>query len=283
MFEGFANVWTPILPARALQKGIARVRLAGESIALARDDRGETMALVAQSGASNEPHLPTREALGFVWVFTGLDARGTEPAVPVIEQKRAVAHHVETWPAPFDRVMEALLDPANLPFSFGMGPPGARRFELERGTSSARLSLVTEGGALAPVFVLGLPGMLELFLPPSSTKRRSIVYCAPETATTTHVLFFAARPPHEGAVPAWVTDWFVATDLAREQAVAGTIREPSTSDTSLAAVAFFRRQRERARRAGSARRSPSPTLRLPFDSRESRVASRVPGTPSMHS
>jgi phenylpropionate dioxygenase-like ring-hydroxylating dioxygenase large terminal subunit len=86
LFEGFANVWTPVLPARELRAKPKAVRLAGESVVLYRDGRGGVGAMLDRC-----PHRGVRLSLGSVnadgnlecpfhgWCF---DARGACVHIP---------------------------------------------------------------------------------------------------------------------------------------------------------------------------------------------------------
>lgn len=200
MFEGFANVWTPVLSARDLRDEARRVRVAGEPILLFRDGRGEPLACLDRSPSlprevlTLQARLPAREALGLVWIFTGRETPAEGPALPAIDPVRPLVVHGETWSAPFARVIEALLDPANLPCTWARSAP--------------------EESVLA----FHAPGCIELFLPPHTPEKRTLLYCFPEGEATTHVLYCATRAPGEGDVTSWITEYFAATDLARERA-----------------------------------------------------------------
>lgn len=65
MFEGFANVWTPVIAARSLRRKPLAIRLAGEPVVLFRNDRGGVGALIDRC-----PHRGVALSLGKV------DARG---------------------------------------------------------------------------------------------------------------------------------------------------------------------------------------------------------------
>ncbi len=274
MFEGFANVWTPVLPARVLRGEVRRMRVAGETLVLFRDERDGPRAFVDRSSSSSpslpeeipeEARLPVREALGFLWIFTGRNAGAEAPVMPAIDPARPLVLHAETWPAPWARVMEALLDPANLPFTWALGAQGghetSRRFHLDgHDATSARL-VVTRGDLpVEPVLVFRAPASIELFLRPDPAEKHTLVFCVPETETTTHVLFCAARALGDGIVPCWITDWFATTELARERASAMIEQPLAADDGSLAAVALFRRSCERtllgARTARGSRTPP---------------------------
>ncbi|MDC3953320.1 hypothetical protein KEG38_05670 [Polyangium jinanense] len=200
MFEGFANVWTPVLPAWDLRDEIRRVRVAGEPILLFRDGRGDPGACLDRSSSSPpevitlEARLPAREALGLIWIFTGRETPAEGPALPAIDPVRPLVVHGETWSAPFARVLEALLDPANLPFTWAQGAPEE------------------------PMLAFRAPGCVELFLPTNVPEKRTLLYCFPETGATTRVLFCATRAPGEDDMTSWITEYFAATDLARERA-----------------------------------------------------------------
>ncbi|MRG97409.1 hypothetical protein [Polyangium spumosum] len=204
MFEGFANVWTPVLSARDLRDEARRVRVAGEAIVLFRDEGGEPGARLDRPSPSEvvavEERLPAREALSLVWIFTGHEAPPEGPTLPSIDPVRPLVIHAETWPAPFSRVVSALQDPANLPFTWALGDaPAERALEFHA------------------------PGCIEYFLPPRASEKRTLVYCFPESERATRVLFCATRAPGDGPVPSWITEYFAATDLARERAC-----EPTT-------------------------------------------------------
>ena len=61
MFEGFARVWSPLAPLKALGKGPKRIVLAGEPIVLFRDNVGEVGALIDRC-----PHRGVALSLGRV-------------------------------------------------------------------------------------------------------------------------------------------------------------------------------------------------------------------------
>lgn len=69
MFDGFANVWTPVLVASRLKRNRPlSVQLAGERVALFRDRRGEVGALIDRC-----PHRGVRLSLGKVTEDGGLE------------------------------------------------------------------------------------------------------------------------------------------------------------------------------------------------------------------
>lgn len=59
LFAGFANVWTPVELSRRVRKKPVQVRLAGERIALFRDERGQVAALIDRC-----PHRGVALSLG---------------------------------------------------------------------------------------------------------------------------------------------------------------------------------------------------------------------------
>ncbi|WP_170229006.1 hypothetical protein [Polyangium fumosum] len=222
MFEGFANVWTPVLPALDLREEARRVRVAGEPILLFRDERGEPGACVDHASSALpevitlQARLPAREALGLVWIFTGHEAPAEGPALPSLDPVRPLVVHAETWSAPFTRVIEALLDPANLPFTWALGDTPEE-----------------------PALVFRAPGCVELFLPPRTPEKRTLLYCFPETEGTTRVLFCTTHAPGEGDVPTWITEYLAATDLARERASAAVAPAISPSEGLTTASCFL--------------------------------------------
>jgi phenylpropionate dioxygenase-like ring-hydroxylating dioxygenase large terminal subunit len=68
MFEGIANVWTPILPARELGRKPKAVELAGEAVVLFRDGRGGVGAMLDRC-----PHRGVKLSLGRVTEDGGLE------------------------------------------------------------------------------------------------------------------------------------------------------------------------------------------------------------------
>ncbi len=64
------------------------------------------------------PGLPVREVAGLVWVFTGLDAKGTEPepAPALVEDGWVRWIYAETWATHWTRAMENMLDVPHVPF-----------------------------------------------------------------------------------------------------------------------------------------------------------------------
>jgi phenylpropionate dioxygenase-like ring-hydroxylating dioxygenase large terminal subunit len=68
MFEGIANAWTPILPARRLGREPVAVELAGEPIVLFRDGAGGVGAMIDRC-----PHRGVRLSLGRVTGDGGLE------------------------------------------------------------------------------------------------------------------------------------------------------------------------------------------------------------------
>lgn len=96
MFQGFANVWTPVLPSRSLGKKPLRVELAGEKLALFRDQGGNVGALVDRC-----PHRGVSLSLGSVdengclacpfhgWSFQKDGACARVPLNDISPEKRA--------------------------------------------------------------------------------------------------------------------------------------------------------------------------------------------------
>ncbi|AKT39040.1 aromatic ring-hydroxylating oxygenase subunit alpha [Chondromyces crocatus] len=96
MFEGFANVWTPILPAREVRNAPVAAKLAGESLVLFRDAEGQIGALLDRC-----PHRGVALSLGEIsegghlqcpfhgWSFRADGACAHIPFNPVGDEKLA--------------------------------------------------------------------------------------------------------------------------------------------------------------------------------------------------
>lgn len=191
MFEGFANVWTPILPARALGKRPVSAKVAGEPLALFRGEGGRVGALLdrcphrgvalslgevdergcltcpfhgwsfrADGSCAHVPlnevpeakrarhaatAVPARELGGLIWVFTGLDAGGTEPLPPpaLLDPALHLTVFHEDWRTHWTRAMENMLDFPHVPFIHRRTIGRGMRRSLRRG-SVMRLTLTPE-------------------------------------------------------------------------------------------------------------------------------------------
>lgn len=230
MFEGFANVWTPVLPAAELRRELSTIDFLGERVVLYREESGKPRALVEDvSERGDSPkRLPAHEEAGLIWLFSGPEPPGASPKPPpaLCEAGLRLGFYVESWPARFSRVMAALLDVDNHPFVLAKGGStgrdAARRLHIDEHPWGRRVSV--SFGDRAPERVLSFhePNVIELFLSPIGAphERKTFVFCVPEAASSTRVLFCSALA--DGAAPtsttSWITDFLVATSLARERA-----------------------------------------------------------------
>jgi len=314
MFEGFANVWTPILPARELGKRPTQVELAGERLALFRDGKGGVGALLdrcphrgvalslgevdgdgcltcpfhgwafrADGACARVPlnevseekrarhaatAVPVREVGGLIWVFTGLDAAGTEPQPPPAlldpTSRLTIAH--EVWNIHWTRAMENMLDFPHVPFihrrSFGramrkqLRPDSVMRMSLQPEPTGAWIQASLDG---QPTGAGGLrwwrPNGMELVGVPGVQFH---IYCVPLDARRTRMLHVGARRSLTGLLD-WLVIFLNKRILLEDRAIVESSQPaevpPAAEEPSVATDAptlHFRRYYERELRSSSA-------------------------------
>lgn len=164
MFNGFANVWTPVEPAENLRSKPLKVRLAGEDLVIFRGKDGKVGALIdrcphrsvafsvghtckdgtiecpfhgwrfdTEGNCTHIPFnplpseklrnysalaLPTREAGGLIWVYTGF-GEAPELEVPplLVDHPEQIGASVFAWKTHWTRGLENMLDFPHLPFA----------------------------------------------------------------------------------------------------------------------------------------------------------------------
>jgi phenylpropionate dioxygenase-like ring-hydroxylating dioxygenase large terminal subunit len=150
--------------------------------------------------------LPVREAGGLVWVFTGADARGTEPDVPEAlarEDGWARFVHAEEWKTHWTRAMENMLDYPHLPVvhrsSIGRGlrKPASGDASLELRTTREPFGMTIEARIDGVASGAGLewrrPNGMVLILDARGRRMRQHVYCVPVDERTTRMILVSTR------------------------------------------------------------------------------------------
>jgi phenylpropionate dioxygenase-like ring-hydroxylating dioxygenase large terminal subunit/uncharacterized protein (DUF2141 family) len=161
----------------------------------------------AQRGRFGVLALPVREIGPLIWVYTGHDARGTEPDVPasLIDAQWVHWSIVDPWRTHWTRAMENMLDMPHLGWVHRRTIGRQMRVRADRGDEMEvrtidepwgfRIEGSTQGGE---AIVAGLewrrPNGMILRL--SSKPGRQLlqhVYCVPETRETTRMILVTAR------------------------------------------------------------------------------------------
>jgi phenylpropionate dioxygenase-like ring-hydroxylating dioxygenase large terminal subunit len=277
MFEGFANVWTPVAQSRSLREKPLSVRLAGEPLVLFRDGRGGVGALldrcphrgvalslgeVGADGCIQCPFhgwafrgdgacthiplndvpaekrarhgatpVPVRETGGFLWIFTGPDAAGTEPEVPEALRDPEWHYLVQeaSWSTHWTRAMENMLDMPHLPFvhrrSIGREMRRNLRLDTMMKTSvlpeswGAWIQGEVDGKPMEVKLAWRKPNGMELHIPLPRGRARLHVYCVPEDHDHTKMMLIRARDFMRSGPAAWVLDRLPNRVLTEDQAV----------------------------------------------------------------
>ncbi|MEI8255757.1 MAG: aromatic ring-hydroxylating dioxygenase subunit alpha [Deltaproteobacteria bacterium] len=278
MFEGFASVWTPVEPARALKrrKPLATT-LAGEKLVLFRDGEGRPAALidrcphrgvalslgrVTEDGCLECPFhgwqfkpdgscstiplndiaaakrerfgsiaLPTREAGGLIWVFTGLDAKGTEPAVPeaLLERNWSRWTVAPTWSTHWTRAMENMLDSPHVPFlhrrTIGRGlrrdlkPTSVMNIDTEPTDTGFVINYGVENHQFKAGLEFRRPNGMVLYLSRKKPGFRQHLFCIPVDATHVRMLLVSTRQFLRYNPLGWLGDQFNRIVLREDKAV----------------------------------------------------------------
>lgn len=282
MFDSFANVWTPVVPARALKKKPLSTMLAGERLVLFRDGHGHVGALIdrcphrgvalslgrvtadgclecpfhawqfdAAGACTKVPlndvppekrarfaagALPTREIGGLIWVFTGSDAHGTEPAVPeaLLEKGWARSIIVQVWNTHWTRAMENMLDAPHVPFlhrrTIGRGLRKALRSESTMQMTHTptdtgmMIGWEMEGRAFPDGLEWRRPNAMVLYISRKKPGMRQHLYCIPEDDTHVRMLLISTRQFLLHNPLGWIGDQFNRVVLLEDRAVVESSR-----------------------------------------------------------
>lgn len=148
--------------------------------------------------------LPTREAGGLIWVFTGLAAEG-EPLVPeALTDPAFVTYQTSAlWRAHWTRAMENMLDFPHLPFVHRWTIGLFVRPHMKR-ESRALITTESEPGGFLIVQQLDdrpperslrwrCPNAMILDTIPRGPVQRMHVWCVPVDASTTRMMLVSAR------------------------------------------------------------------------------------------
>lgn len=150
--------------------------------------------------------LPVREAGGLLWVFTGADARGTEPDLPealAAERGWARFFHVEEWTTHWTRAMENMLDYPHLPYvhrsSIGRGlrapaaGSGSLELTIERTLFGMTIRAMVDDEPSGAGLEWRRPNGMVLLLDSGRRRMRQHVYCVPVDERTTRMILVSTR------------------------------------------------------------------------------------------
>lgn len=286
MFEGFANVWTPVIAARSLRGKPLSIRLAGEPVVLFRDGRGGLGALIdrcphrgaalslgkvnergclqcafhgwsfERDGAcANVPlndvpearrahyaatALPVREVGSMIWVFTGLDAAGTEPEPPpaLVEPGWSLWIHDEIWNAHWTRAMENMLDTPHVPFvhrrTIGrsmrarMKPDSLLVMTVEPVDWGARFHAELDGQSTGASLDWRRPNGMVLDIPIPDRRLRIHIWCVPVDATHVRMILVAGRTFLRHNPLGWLADQYNRLILLEDRAIVESSQPPES-------------------------------------------------------
>lgn len=204
--------------------------------------------------------LPTREVGGLIWVFTGTDARHTEPepAPALIEPGWVAWHYVETWNAHWTRAMENMLDVPHLPYVHrrtigrGLRKPALGDSELVCRAVPEPYGMSVEATLDGQPVVAGLewrrPNGMVLHLTFGTRRVRQHVFCVPVDEAHTRMFIVSLRDFGRYNPLLRIFDRFNARILGEDRAVVESIRPlevPAAQDeksvASDAPTLYFRR------------------------------------------
>jgi len=238
--------------------------------------------------------LPVRERGGLVFLYTGVDARGSEPELPeaLVEPGWSHFEHAEEWSTHWTRAMENMLDYPHLPYVHRRSIGRGLRAPAERG-APLTLKVVPSPWGMEIVAHLdgrpagaGLewrrPNGMVLDLSFGRRRMRQHVYCVPVDARTTRMMLVTTRDfglswllrPVFWAID-WSNTWILREDRAVVESSQPPEVPPAADEKSVASdgptLAFRRwylKERERPmhatvppsalRRARAASRQPAP-------------------------
>ncbi|APR80724.1 Hypothetical protein A7982_06071 [Minicystis rosea] len=284
MFEGFANVWTPVVAARALRGKPLAVRLAGEPVVLFRDGGGRVGALIdrcphrgvalslgkvdargclecpfhgwafdrggacvsvplndvpeARRARYAATALPAREIGGLIWIFTGIDAAGTEPEPPpaLVDAGWSCWVHEEVWGAHWTRAMENMLDTPHVPFvhrrTIGramrarMKPDSRLSMTIEPVAWGARFHAELDGVATGASLDWRRPNGMVLDIPIPDRGLRMHIYCVPIDDTHVRMILVAARTFLRHNPLGWLADQYNRLVLLEDRAIVQSSQPP---------------------------------------------------------
>lgn len=149
--------------------------------------------------------LPVRERGGLVWLYTGLDAGGTEPTVPDALERPGtrVSFVQEEWATHWTRAMENMLDSPHLPYvhrgTIGRGmaarmrPDSRAQQELVPSERGFELYFSMDDGERSRIDWLRPNGMELHILDKPKMLVRMHAWCIPTSAGRTSMLIAAAQ------------------------------------------------------------------------------------------
>ncbi len=222
----------------------------------------------AKLGRYGATGLPVRELGGLIWLFTGEDARGTEPepAPALVEPEWVRWIYAETWSTHWTRAMENMLDVPHVPFVHG-GTIGRGMRPKALGDSSLTVQAIDEpygmrieaqvdGEPLLSSLEWRRPNGMVLHLGFGSRRIRQHVFCVPVDDQHTRMILVSARDFGRWNPLLAIFDRFNRRILSEDRGVVESIRPfevpapgEEKSVATDAATLHFRRYYQREMRA----------------------------------
>jgi phenylpropionate dioxygenase-like ring-hydroxylating dioxygenase large terminal subunit len=227
--------------------------------------------------------LPVREAGGLLWVFTGLDAGGTEPDVPEALTQEGWSRwiHHEDWRGHWTRAMENMLDMPHVPFvhrrTIGRGlraqlkRDSVMHIDLEETSFGFRIRSALDGAATQGWLEWHRPNAMALYILPGAPPDRGFrqhVFCVPIDQERTRMIVVSTRTFLRHNPLGWVADQLNRRILLEDRDIVGSSQPPEVpppgEELSVATDAptlYFRRYYYRElRRSEAARLVPAARL-----------------------
>lgn len=224
--------------------------------------------------------FPTREIGGLVWMYTGTDARGSqpEPAPSLVEPGWVHWTYAEVWRAHWTRAMENMLDVPHLPFvhrrTIGRGmrseaasDPHELTCRVVEEPYGMRVEADLDGAPLLQGLEWRRPNGMVLHLDRGRRRLRQHVFCVPIDEERTRMILVTARDFGRYNPLLALFDRLNPFILAEDRGVVESIRPleapPASEERSVgtdAPTLFFRRYYHRELR--SRRRIPLPRATL---------------------
>ncbi len=166
--------------------------------------------------------LRVREIGGLIWLFTGPDPAGTEPAPPpaLVEPGWHVGFNQEIWNTHWTRAMENMLDMPHLPFIHGksigkdlkkkLGPDTLLDVRIEPAEFGGRIISKWDHEATEEnILKWRRPNSMELHIMDQPKRKMYLhVYCIPVDASHTKMLVASARTFFGSQVITWLATKF---------------------------------------------------------------------------